>query len=1566
MLEKQLGNDIIHYSKIGRSINNIEKRIEELDNVLQEATKNIVNISRPSHEKMISKLTEAKKCKNEAAQIKQREDIMNPATQSRITILLTKSAEIINELINETEMTTATDQHEAQNAMFNISINCMVSNELIRQIVKEMTNAFEYLLQTIGNTMNNLKKAISGEKLEKCLPHEESLDKIVRQMQINMDIVNAMMEKVTSSGDDVRRLQATAEISIESGNKRQNHRVMEFVEIGRILAEKCGISILTASSAASTRFEQATQRLFNTNELNTESTFHRIISQTYTELPCFNNVTYPENTFGNTKIPYNVNDLIVIHKSLMREYNSLRVAYKSLMGICEIQLRRIDDMNIQNLQMQQWFLDYVGKIREINICTDLLLMTEQSKRIRYGDRIDELIVLMDIHHEELDEICRTMHPRSTARLEKIACINATTLQAVGEVISKHLTINECESISENHYESYFNSNASVPEFSQRILAAVGSSPTGSDYMTPTESRPTSSQRKSNSPRSPSNEPRQRSMTPSRHMKRQSKSPNGNGDKKSGGELKKKRHRRSRKSKSPNTKVKLDAEKPNQEQNQEKTTEHQSVRPKTRKKKPAKNQIKKKSRKGQVKQQINPKDDNSSAQPTASNKSNGSNRSKKKQVSVETDLETIQRQRLFTAMSKISEDPRMLTPNDTAGIKRYTKEKTGDNNDDENEEIWFTIETSNNFNNENWRTRARLYRETLIREHGGDPSAFKDEEEYAPIWHPQTGRLVARIYKRRIVAEVNSPNYQNNIDEAMNGMTPNEACAIKGLIEFGKSEKHHQRAMEKAGPADRARLILERRQLADCVQEQLKIISAEGASNIAKAFAPMDENTCEDEKPIDLENTDDSISKCPHGSVIRGDNRMLLPERDETFQKERSNYTSEQMQVIKYYQQQANRLDEELEKTMGPDISDEETETIQTMYKALKEQYLSSMELAKNDLRIFDTILDVSLMEENDPKREIKIAKYTAADREQEETRWKLDRCIKTTTEMMKKIESLNKKRINDKVKKYHKGRCGRKAAMKWINRRIRARDDEDKSREKVEETISKSIIKLPPGFSAQISVRRTSDDGLTDEEDEMAFEESSGEDADDSQRIFTISAISSDKLPESDWIEPVVEYYPTPPFEEYYPTSNPPTPPDFDPTLPPLATAEQSSDDEGRSSDDEPPDLTTFDLKFDFPPEYEDIDMITTPPALTRSAATSPQQTTDIDESFIETLAVVDMTSFEAAVDITPEGASASPSDDDTWKRLIMEIVGMKQAISSTIRRDDEQTLKAIMEEVKRKNQHEKDGECGKCELRSEDMMLEIEQPATKESPSETASKLIKSIKKAKNAINRIHKKKVTSYTQTDDHIEAGEAGSKIPNSPPKLQGCKIHGEGSLSCERQKILGVPDRKLGYSTQLMDELTDELGSIRLQTRGITKKCETYYDAAIRLGVDGLYAYRKKIEKQFIEALKEQCALKPIDDYIDEVYKEAKQRQKLIERIGMDISMRMHNLHDHDMWKRWGTYQHIDRTVARANEKIDEWKETVWPKIRFIDDEKDDEDSTATASNSDDEDEDAKLGAAAPKN
>ena len=61
--------------------------------------------------------------------------------------------------------------------------------------------------------------------------------------------------------------------------------------------------------------------------------------------------------------------------------------------------------------------------------------------------------------------------------------------------------------------------------------------------------------------------------------------------------------------------------------------------------------------------------------------------------------------------------------------------------------------------------------------------------------------------------------------------------------------------------------------------------------------------------------------------------MLLPERENDFIKERNNYASKQMQVIKYYQQQYDRLEQELQKTMEPDISNEETETIIVLYKA---------------------------------------------------------------------------------------------------------------------------------------------------------------------------------------------------------------------------------------------------------------------------------------------------------------------------------------------------------------------------------------------------------------------------------------------------------------------------------------------------------------------------------------------------------------------------------------------------------------------------------------------------------
>ena len=61
-------------------------------------------------------------------------------------------------------------------------------------------------------------------------------------------------------------------------------------------------------------------------------------------------------------------------------------------------------------------------------------------------------------------------------------------------------------------------------------------------------------------------------------------------------------------------------------------------------------------------------------------------------------------------------------------------------------------------------------------------------------------------------------------------------------------------------------------------------------------------------------------------------------------------------------------------------------------------------------------------------------------------------------------------------------------------------------------------------------------------------------------------------------------------------------------------------------------------------------------------------------------------------------------------------------------KRKNENTLKEILNELKRKHDHETDGECEKCELTAEDMMLEIEQPSEGESTAEITSKLIKNI----------------------------------------------------------------------------------------------------------------------------------------------------------------------------------------------------------------------------------------------
>ena len=403
----------------------------------------------------------------------------------------------------------------------------------------------------------------------------------------------------------------------------------------------------------------------------------------------------------------------------------------------------------------------------------------------------------------------------------------------------------------------------------------------------------------------------------------------------------------------------------------------------------------------------------------------------------------------------------------------------------------------------------------------------------------------------------------------------------------------------------------------------------------------------------------------------------------------------------------------------------------------------------------------------------------------------------------------------------------------------------------------------------------------------------------------------SDKMPVME--EEAIEYHPTPPT---FPVTPPPP------------------EDSGESSSDEypldPPDLVSP------PPECSDEneEELPSPPTLLRSAGKSPHPIMDKDSSIIEIIETIE--NDENQPRRVMISASAAPPEtsptEDIWKKAVMDIIGMKQ---SGNKRKNENILKEILNELRRKHDHENDGECEKCELTAEDMMLEIEQPSEGESTAEITSKLIKNIKKAKKAIKHTHTKRVSSFTQTDAANDAEAAGRAPIISPQPNVDCNAANLQPGKCQRRKILGVPDRKLGYSTQLVRQLTEELGTIKMRSKGITNKCESYYEAAVRLGVDGLHAYRKKIEKEFIAELEEKCSLGLTEEYIDEVYKEAKERQRRIQRISMDISMPMHNLHDHDMWKRWGTYQHIDRAVARANKQINEWKDAAWQKIHFID-------------------------------
>ena len=104
----------------------------------------------------------------------------------------------------------------------------------------------------------------------------------------------------------------------------------------------------------------------------------------------------------------------------------------------------------------------------------------------------------------------------------------------------------------------------------------------------------------------------------------------------------------------------------------------------------------------------------------------------------------------------------------------------------------------------------------------------------------------------------------------------------------------------------------------------------------------------------------------------------------------------------------------------------------------------------------------------------------------------------------------------------------------------------------------------------------------------------------------------------------------------------------------------------------------------------------------------------------------------------------------------------------------------------------------------------------------------------------------------------------------------------------------------------------------RTRSVRLQMESYWDAAYRLGPDGLANYRKKIERELIDEIKDVMTERSIDDFMQEVVHDAKaeyQRQKQKED---QIKAKAEELKNPEKWKKWDTSK-IEKSKQAAKER-----------------------------------------------
>ena len=220
--------------------------------------------------------------------------------------------------------------------------------------------------------------------------------------------------------------------------------------------------------------------------------------------------------------------------------------------------------------------------------------------------------------------------------------------------------------------------------------------------------------------------------------------------------------------------------------------------------------------------------------------------------------------------------------------------------------------------------------------------------------------------------------------------------------------------------------------------------------------------------------------------------------------------------------------------------------------------------------------------------------------------------------------------------------------------------------------------------------------------------------------------------------------------------------------------------------------------------------------------------------------------------------------------------------------------LMGILQEIKRQDEHKKGKECSECEPSQEDKMTELEMTDELPSKHEMACKIRKTLRKVNKELQQ-HSEATCQCGVKNTH-----AASATINAPRLFVKKK---RNDISDYHEEFIGVHPSALGGRTRLLSDVNDSLATNNTHTRSVRLQMESYWDAAFRLGPDGLANYRKQIEKELIEEIKDLMTDRDMNDIMHEVCEDAKAEYQRYREMEKKIKSRADKLKDPEEWKKW---------------------------------------------------------------